>query len=822
MPKTQIIHPSDLRRAGRLEMPEIPLNQYNKSFEEELKTFSPEELKGIYLDMRYIREVETMIYGVRTVKNYNGIEYCYTGPAHLSTGQEAAAVGMAFTLNRDDIIFGSHRSHGEFLARGLRAIRTLSEAELDEIMKLRPDILRVVEQNAQSNGIRELAADFLLYGFICEVFGRANGFNRGHGNSMHVFFPPFGIYPNNAIVGGSATISAGAALYRKVTRSGGLVVCNFGDGALGRGPVWEAMNFAAMDQFNMLWEEGYRGGLPVIFNCINNCYGMGGQTSGETMAYGCAARVAAGVNPEAMHAERIDGYDPLAVIDAFRRKRALIEAKQGPVFLETITYRYAGHSATDANSYRSQEEIEEWRKADSILTLRKNLEKTGIVSSSDFEETDARIIEHVTRLTRLAADTSVSPRPDPIREPDAFRKYNFSNGQSEAHPAKVGRDVTQPIEENARRKKLKEKTRFYLDAAGNPVSKLRTFTLRDALFEAVLSRAYADDKLVIYGEDNRDWGGAYGVYTGLTEALPYHRLFNAPISEAAIVGTAVGCGMCGGHVLVELMYSDFIGCAGDEVFNQLSKWQAMSAGMLQMPVVLRVSVGAKYGAQHAQDWTALCTHIPGLKVVYPATPYDAKGMLAAALAGTDPVVFFESQRLYDTPEMFHADGVPEEDYEIPLGTPDIKRAGNDLTILTIGPALYPAMRAAERLEHEFHLSAEVIDARSLVPFDFDLVVQSVQKTGRILIVSDACERGSWTQTLAARIARYCFDDLDAPPVAIGAPNEISPCPELEKSYYPQPDWILDAVHTLVLPLDGYTPRMDFHDAELMRQDRLGI
>ena len=280
--------------------------------------------------------------------------------------------------------------------------------------------------------------------------------------------------------------------------------------------------------------------------------------------------------------------------------------------------------------------------------------------------------------------------------------------------------------------------------------------------------------------------------------------------------------MCGGHVLIELMYSDFIGCAGDEVFNQLSKWQAMSAGMLKMPVVLRVSVGAKYGAQHAQDWTALCTHIPGLKVVYPATPYDAKGMLAAALAGTDPVVFFESQRLYDTPEMFHADGVPESDYEIPPGMPDIKRAGNDLTILTVGPALYPAMRAAERLEQEFRLSAEVIDARSLVPFDFGPVVQSVRKTGRILIVSDACERGSWPQTLAARIARYCFDDLDAPPVVIGAPNEISPCPELEKSYYPQPEWILDAIHTLVLPLDGYTPGMDFSDAELMRQDRLGI
>ena len=822
MPKTQIIHPSDLRRTGQLKTAEIPLNRYNRSFEEEIRDYSPEVLKEIYLDMRYIREVETMIYNVRTVKNYNGIEYGYTGPAHLSTGQEAAAVGMAFTLNRDDIIFGSHRSHGEFLARGFRAIRTLSEDELDAIMKARPDILRVAERHSRGGSIRELAADFLLYGFICEVFGRANGFNRGHGNSMHVFFPPFGIYPNNAIVGGSATIAAGAALYRKVSGNDGIVVCNFGDGALGRGPVWEAMNFAAMDQYDTLWEEGYRGGLPVIFNCINNCYGMGGQTSGETMAYGCAARVAAGVNPEAMHAERIDGYNPLAVIDAFRRKRALIEANRGPVFLETITYRYAGHSATDANSYRSPEEIEEWRKVDSIPELQKRLEDAGLVSRAEFEETDAAIIEHITRLTRLAADTAVSPRPDPAREPDAFRKYNFSNGRSEAHPAVVGRGVTQPIGENARKKKLAGKTRFYLDATGNPVSRLKAFTLRDALFEAVLSRAYADDRLIVYGEDNRDWGGAYGVYTGLTEALPYHRLFNAPISEAAIVGTAVGCAMCGGHVLIELMYSDFIGCAGDEVFNQLAKWQAMSAGMLRMPVVLRVSVGAKYGAQHAQDWTSLCAHIPGLKVVYPATPYDAKGMLAEALSETDPVVFFESQRLYDTPEMFHADGVPEEDYLIPLGTPDVKRIGNDLTILTVGPALYPALKAAERLESEFGLSAEIIDARSLVPFDFEPAARSVRKTGRILIVSDACERGSWAQTLAARVTRYCFDDLDAPPVVIGTPNEISPCPELEQSYYPQPEWILDAIHTLLLPLRGYAAGMDFSDAEQMRLDRLGI
>src|SRR6059036_1636920 len=175
--------------------------------------------------------------------------------------------------------------------------------------------------------------------------------------------------------------------------------------------------------------------------------------------------------------------------------------------------------------------------------------------------------------------------------------------------------------------------------------------------------------MIAFGEENRDWGGAFAVYRGLTEALPYHRLFNSSISEGAIVGTAVGYGLEGGHALVELMYCDFMGRAGDEIFNQMAKWQAMSAGVLTMPLVLRVAVGAKYGAQHSQAWTSMVAHIPGLKVMFPATPYDAKGMLNLALRGTDPVVFFESQRLYSETEMFVAGGVPEGYYEVELGLP---------------------------------------------------------------------------------------------------------------------------------------------------------
>jgi 2-oxoisovalerate dehydrogenase E1 component len=234
-------------------------------------------------------------------------------------------------------------------------------------------------------------------------------------------------------------------------------------------------------------------------------------------------------------------------------------------------------------------------------------------------------------------------------------------------------------------------------------------------------------------------------------------------------------------------------------------------------------VGSKYGAQHSQDWTSLCAHIPGLKVVFPATPYDAKGLMNAALFGTDPVVFFESQRLYDQTEIFHgAEGVPAHSYEVPLGEPDIKREGSDLTILTIGATLYRALDAAKELEEKYGLSCEVIDARSIVPFNYGLVIESVKKTGKILLASDACERGSILQTFAAKIAEFAFDYLDAPPVVLGARNWITPPDEVEDSFFPFPSDFLDTIHEHIVPLPGYSPRRACDNAELLRRSREGV
>ncbi len=823
MPKSQFINPDDVRKSGWIKFADIPVNQYNRTVEQEKENFAIGDFLRIFRDMAIIREFETMLNSIKTTNEYNGIQYNHPGPAHLSLGQEASTVGQAYILDREDYIFGSHRSHGEILAKGLSAIEKLGEKELLSIMEgfFNGAVLKVVEGRQKNIGnVKELAVDFLIYGTLAEIFARETGFHKGLGGSMHAFFTPFGIYPNNAIVGGSGDISVGAALYKKINKKKGIVIANIGDASLGCGPVWEGLCFAAMDQFKKLWDGEYRGGLPLIVNFFNNQYGMGGQTCGETMGYDMLARVGAGINPEQMHAERIDGYNPLAVIDAMKRKKKILEEKDGPVLLDTLTYRFTGHSPSDASSYRTREEIEAWMKHDSLLSYRNSLVQAKVASDASFAAILEDVKELVTKACRLATDDSLSPRMNLVSSPASIESLMFSNRRVEKMEEREC-EVLTPKEENPRVQQIAKKIRAGIQD-GKPVSKNKAYNFRDGVFEAIIDKFYTDPTLVAYGEENRDWGGAFAVYRGLTEALPYNRLFNSPISEGAIVGTAVGYGMCGGRVIAELMYCDFLGRAGDEIFNQLSKWQAMSAGVLNMPVVLRVSVGSKYGAQHSQDWTSLCAHIPGLKVVFPATPYDAKGLMNSALMGTDPVVFFESQRLYDMGEMFHDGGVPEGYYEVPIGEPDIKKPGKDITFLTVGATLYPALEAAKMLEEKFGISAEIIDARTINPFNYEKVLESVKKTGKILLASDACERGSHLKDMAQTISELAFDYLDAPPVVVGARNWITPAYELEKFFFPQPEWFIDAIHEKIMPLKGHTPQNNFTAGEQLRLNRLGV
>jgi 2-oxoisovalerate dehydrogenase E1 component len=823
MPKIQVITPTESRAKGQIKFEPIPVNQYDRSLKEELINFSPKDLLRIQRDMEIIRAFENMLNEVKLRGSYNGVEYNHRGPAHLSIGQEATAVGQTYLLRVDDHIYGSHRSHGEILAKGLSAIEKMDDEWLHGMMKnyFGGDCLRVVEKDAKGS-TKELAHDYLIYGALAEIFGREAGFNKGMGGSMHAFFPPLGIYPNNAIVGGSGDIAVGAALFKHVNKKPGIVIANIGDASASCGPVWEGICFATMDQFRLLWEESHRGGLPLIINFVNNFYGMGGQPVGETMGVRVLARLGAGINPQQMHSERIDGYSPLAVIDAIARKKKILEKGDGPVLLDTVTYRFSGHSPSDASSYREKAEIEAWQKVDPLLTFAADLVGANVCTQMDIDQMRADAQALVFKAYVKAIDLKISPRADLVKAGSLLESAMFSNQKIESMETGRKPDVLMAKEENPRVKQLATRSRSAFDEKGEKLSKIKCIGIKDALFEAIIDRFYIDPTLIAYGEENRDWGGAFAVYRGLTEALPYHRLFNSPISEGVIIGTAVGYALEGGRALVELMYCDFMGRAGDELFNQLAKWQSMSGGLLKMPVVVRVSVGSKYGAQHSQDWTSMVAHIPGLKVVFPATAYDAKGLMNAALTGTDPVIFFESQRLYDQPEEFVPGGVPGGYYEVPMGEPAVKKAGKDLTILTIGATLYRALDAAKILEEKYGISTEVIDARSIVPFNFDLVVKSVTKTRKILLASDACERGSALQTFAAKITQLAFDELDAPPVVLGARNWITPADEVEDAFFPYPSDFLDAIHEHILPLKGYTVARSCDGKELNRRSREGI
>ncbi len=818
MPKTIVVNPADIRRRETIALKSIPLNQYEGNFEAELEKYGSSRLKRILYDMMIIREFENMLDSIKREGAYQGISYDHKGPAHLSAGQEAASVGQCVNLGPEDFIFGSHRSHGEILAKCFSAIQSLDESRIQHVLEgyLEGDILRVVESHFPGSDIRELAEHFILYGALSEIFARKTGFNRGLGGSMHAFFAPFGSMPNNAIVGGSGDIAVGAALYKKINRKPGIVIANIGDAALACGPVWEGLTLSAMDQYHTLWGD-MSGAPPYLLNICNNFYGMGGQTCGETMGYGTPARVGYGVNPDGMHAERVDGFNPLAVADAIERKKQILLEGKGPVLLDTITYRISGHSPSDASSYRSKDEIDSFRQQDSIISYGEYLRQHSVISEGEIEAYRQQVREKIRRTVELATDQTVSP----FAEERVIETAMFSNQVRESY----GEGESEMLdwgEENPRVQQISRKMRFAYDASGKPYPASRLYTFRDAIFESLLYRFSRDSSMTAYGEENRDWGGAFGCYRGLTEALPYHRLFNTPISEGAIAGSGVGYALCGGRAVVELMYCDFLGRAGDEVFNQMPKWQAMSAGVLEMPLVLRISVGSKYGAQHSQDWSAVLAHMPGLKVMFPATPYDAKGMLNQALRGSDPVIFFESQKLYGIGEQFAASGVPEGYYEVPEGEPDIKRPGNDITIITLGAALYEALAAADVLQDRWNLKAEVIDLRFLNPLNYHPMIESVKKTGKVLLVSDACERGSFLHTVASHLTRYAFDFLDAPPAVLGSRNWITPAAEMEDLFFPQPEWIIDAVHELILPLEGHRCTTNQSTLEDKRRNRLGV
>jgi len=709
-----------------------------------------EEAVGIYEDMLVIREFEEMIVKLRSVGYEPLANFDYRGPTHVSIGQEGCSVGACVGLQLCDKITSTHRGHADSVAKGTVSLRQMSDDQLRE---------RVPDCKAENRAeLFEAAMEDHLYLTIAELFGKDDGYCRGRGGSMHIADYKIGHLGANAIVGGGVPIATGAALgvrfinnllspeggERKLNH-GGVVCCFAGDGAYSNGVVLEALNFAAQHQFtNELAQKSF--GLPIIFFVENNHYGMTHRSDDEVFGISTVARRASGFAENNMHAEVVNGMDPLAVRDAVLRGAEICRKGEGPVMIEASMYRYYGHSLSDPRTeYRTKDEEAAWKEIDPITTFRQQLLDTNAVNEGTLEELEHKVRDRNARAAQRAAES-----PDP--EAKDVITFMYTDTRADTVPAEY---ANPPI--------VKEL----------PVIK-RTdgkITYRDALKEALVQEMQRDARVIFYGEDVAEYGGAFKLTKGLLEAFGRDRVFNTPISEACICGTAVGAAMVGLRPVVELMYMDFSLMASDQISNQAAKWHYMSGAQTEVPMVVRASVGGGkgYGGQHSQTLETIFAHIPGTYVVYPADPYDAKGLLKSAIRDNNPVMFVESQLLYSM-----KGEVPEDDYTVPLGQAVVRREGKDMTFVAWGPAVQDCLKAAEQLQTEKGVSAEVVDIRCLVPLDMDTILRSARKTGRIVVASQAIHIGSFTGEIASTISAEAFDYLDAPVVRVGAKNGIAP------------------------------------------------
>jgi len=634
------------------------------------------------------------------------------GACHTYIGEEAIASGVCANLTTDDVIFSTHRGHGHALAKGLDPGK-----------------------------------------LIAELYGRETGVSGGRGGSMHLFAPEIGLMGTSGIVGPCILQACGGAYSALLKQNGCVSVAFFGDGAVNNGAFHEGINLAA------IWK------LPAIFVCENNQF-----ATEVAFEYACAGgSVARKADGYGIPGIEVDGNDVVAVHQHAQAAIARARAGDGPTLLECKTYRTRAHAEgmSDAG-YRSQEELDAWKKRDPITAFALRL-----VSDFDVSEDELTAIrEDVTASVEAAHERAEqSGYPNPAQ---AIRHvYDESNDDRAATGGiKV---LNSPADADA--------------------GETRELTYMQATLEA-LSEAMAEDPgIFVMGEGIGARGGNFASTTGLYDLYGAVRLRDTPICERGFVGLAGGAAMTGTRPVVDFMFADFIMDALGEIINQIAKMQYMSGGRLKMPILLRGCTGIGHSAatHHSGSYYHMYSQVPGLRVVIPTTPFDAKGLLKRALRCNDPVMFLEPR------EILTGKGpVPIDDYEIEFGKASIARPGEDATVVAIGHMVHLAVAAAQRLEDDEGLLIEVVDPRTVSPLDTQTILDSVSRTGRLLIVDEtpaACGLGA---EISARIGEAGFDELDAPIKRLNgafAPTPYSPT--LEAAVVPNVDGVVCAIRELL-------------------------
>lgn len=655
-------------------------------------SLNKERKLGLFRTMVLIRRCEEQL----AKSHQRGLIH---GACHTYVGQEAIATAVCAHLRHNDAVFSTHRGHGHALAKGVPA-----------------------EQ------------------LIAELYGRATGCSRGRGGSMHLFAPEVGMMGTSGIVGPCILQAAGAGYSFRLQKTQGVGVAFFGDGAVNNGAFHEGLNLAS------IWR------LPVLFVCENNQFATEVPFSYAAGNPTVASRAAS----YGMPGVELDGNDVLAIQAAAEVAVSRARRGEGPTLLECRTYRTRAHAEGMGDfSYRTREEVEDWKGRCPIRRLREHLLNAKIASEQELAEIEADI-ERVVDSAQVAAEKA--PWPDPTSA--ATHIYAEDN-----------RLVVAAMAENAP----------------------RDITYMQATLEALTHEMAANPKIFVLGEGIGKRGGNFRTTAGLYDLYGPERLCDTPIAERGFVGLGGGAAMTGARPVIDFMFADFVLDSVGEIINQIAKIQYMSTGRLKMPILLRGCIGIGHSAatHHSGNYYPMYAHFPGLRVVVPSRPYDAKGLLHHALRCEDPVLFLEHRELLSV-----KGPVPEWAYEIPFGQAAVVREGKDVTVVALTIMVHRTLKACEILANQ-GISVELIDPRTVAPLDVESIGRSVQKTGRLLIVDEAFGPFGIGAEIAAQIADRNFDDLDAPIRRLNGVHTPTPySPPLENAVVPDVDAIVQAIRDL--------------------------
>ncbi|PSQ59271.1 MAG: hypothetical protein BRD23_04770 [Halobacteriales archaeon SW_9_67_25] len=593
-----------------------------------------------------------------------------------------------------------------------------------------------------------LAAGLSPERLMAEIYGKASGYCGGKSGSMHVASPEEGMLGAQPIVGASVPLGVGAALASQLHGGNWVAAPFLGDGATAAGQVHEGFNLAAT------WD------LPAVFVIENNQYSEGMRFEEQHNVADLVEMAAAYGIP----GEIVDGQDPEAVFETVREARTRATEGGGPTLVEAKTYRYRGHFEGDDQPYRTDAELREWRQErDPIDNFRSRLAERGELDDDGFESLRAETVETVDAAIN-AARKAATPNPehayeaiydDPVPEVEQFRD---GTGQLTVDPQRTGTSVSAGN-----------------DRSPAAVGETTRLTIREALREAIREEM-ADDKAVVLMGQDEEIGGSFEVTAGLYEEFGPERVRNAPISEAAQVGAGVGAAATGVRPVINLSFSDFVGVCFDQLMNQAGKTRYMFDGACDVPLTIRALEGGglNAAAQHSGTVHTLLSHLPGIKVVAPGTPAGAKGLMKASIRSEDTVVFFESKVSYDR------EGPVPDDVRVQLGDASVERAGGDVTVVATQRLLGDALAVADGL----NASVEVIDPRTLYPLDTASIVESVRKTGRLVVADESPLSYGFHAEVVTRVVE-AVGGLDGAIERVGVPDTPVPfAPTIEGEVLP--------------------------------------